>query len=170
MLTANRLQEQYLSRRTIVFVNGQAYFRCRKRIWSEDTCADLNPKQHDSEAWFTNIVALAQESLENDDDPERFYIYLQECVSRFQMRTLTHDDDAINAMAGILTRVSLLSEFKVLQGALEPFFPSFLTFWGLKGARPESFISKLELGWMGWNGQLGRRDWHFRLWFPGNQQ
>ena len=153
-----RLQEQYLSRRTIVFVNGQAYFRCRTRLWSEDTCAEFSPTERDEGAWTTNIVALAQDALDTDDDPERFYIYLQECIWRFQKRSLSFDDDAINAMAGILTRISSLGGIQIWQGVLEAWLPFFLVFasheYHQGTRRRGSFPS---WSWAGWAGQI---DWY----------
>ena len=92
--------------------------------------------------------------MDSDDDPERFYIYMQECIWRFQRRNLSFDDDAINAMTGILTRVSLLAGFSIWQGAPEPWLPLFLVFVpDQETRRRHSFPS---WSWAGWAGEI---DW-----------
>jgi hypothetical protein len=119
LLTDHSYQEQLLSRRTIIFVNKQVYFRCRKRFWSEDTCVDEFPDDRLLSEWGVSAMShLAAHStgtgdLEGDDQPFPLLINMLEYYSR---RELTYEKDAINAISGILRIISPQLDSEFLQG------------------------------------------------------
>ena len=109
-------QEHYLSRRTINFVNGQAYFRCRQRIWCEDLWSDRDLSFQDRDHWATNVVAINQEAMNSEVGNTAPHHFLFSAIERFQTRNLTNQNDAINAMTGILARVAQRAKTSILGG------------------------------------------------------
>ncbi|KIW90469.1 uncharacterized protein Z519_09115 [Cladophialophora bantiana CBS 173.52] len=110
------LQEQHLSRRTMNFVNGQVYFRCRQRIWSEDLCRDLAPRSQNPIEWATNYIALAREGMDEMEYLLQPYDFLFSALEEFQKRNITMDSDALNAMAGFLQRVAEAGKTAMIEG------------------------------------------------------
>jgi hypothetical protein len=146
----DRLQEQYLSRRTLVFIKDKIYFRCRKRIWSEETCADQDPvAEKDEEEWNTNLVMMLQQDMDRGKDPWTIREYFVEVASRFMMRNLTFENDAIDAMSGILHRISVIGQTPILHGVPERWLPEIMAFTPRQLRRRKGFPSWSWAGWLG---------------------
>ena len=64
-----------------------------------------------------NLVALVQEAMDLDESALAPYSYLFTAVQRFQHRNLTDEDDAINAMMGILHRVAQKGQHRRPRGS-----------------------------------------------------
>ncbi|OAG34723.1 hypothetical protein AYO21_11115 [Fonsecaea monophora] len=110
------LQEQHLSRRTMNFVNGQVYFRCRERIWSEELCRDTAPQTRNPLEWGTNYIALARQGMDEMEYLLEPYDFLFSALEEFQKRKITLDGDALNAMSGFLQRVADAGETGMIEG------------------------------------------------------
>jgi hypothetical protein len=80
-----------LSYRTIVFVNGQVYFRCRRCDWAEETIDDESPSVSNQGNYSASLLAMA---LEPETEPIVAY---QLFLEHFSRRKLTHESDAVNA-------------------------------------------------------------------------
>ena len=121
----HRLQEQHLSRRTLCFVNGQVYFRCRERTWREDSASDFVPTSR------TSVERTGGGMLEIIDDkyqPILPYHFLIFALGEFSRRSLTVENDALNAISGILRRVSDATKTEMVEGLPIMLLPIFLIF------------------------------------------
>jgi hypothetical protein len=115
-------QEQLLSRRTIIFINNQAYFRCHQRLLSEDTWADSRPTG-DRDAGLGHSLLGAMEGYYNEnlygtgvDEADAVLAYCFTAIEAYQTRNLTEDSDAINAMMGILRPAASQLNTHLLEG------------------------------------------------------
>lgn len=145
-------QEQYLSRRIIAFVSGLAFFRCRERVWSEETWTDRNPELHLSNDTRLNFVSLAQEEMDHYPGYGTAFEYLFASIGRFQLRHLSNEQDALNAMAGIMTRVAARARTDMVSGLPLYVFPLALCF-----NRRFTLLSRRSCfpswSWAGWKGE-----------------
>lgn len=141
------LQELVLPQRTIIFINNQVYFRCRKANWSEETWADkweswLDPDDsnisrlpglHDEKLWF-------------------FWTYQKLCED-YSRRKLSNDGDALCAISGICRPLFGGMGTYGVEGLPKRFLHAFLLFISSNGnlsRRPE-FAS---FSWAGWEGKI----------------
>ncbi|KAK4506463.1 hypothetical protein PRZ48_000195 [Zasmidium cellare] len=141
------LQELVLSRRTIVFMNGQLHFRCRTANWSEDTWADQWATWRDpDDSNITRIPGLMDGLLAH------LWPYQKLC-EEFSSRTLRRDGDALRATAGITRTLAAGMETCLVEGLPGYYLDHFLLFISANGdleRRPE-FGS---FSWAGWNGRI----------------
>jgi hypothetical protein len=139
-----RFQEQVLSKRTLIFVNEMMYFRCRQCIWSEETTDDDSP-QRMNESYRGSLLQLA---LDPDESALGSYNILVQYYSR---RELTYESDAINAMAGLLHRLSARLG-PLIKGLPIKLLDITLLWWHRNpGKRRTSFPS---YSWAGWEGEV----------------
>ncbi|KAK3365346.1 heterokaryon incompatibility protein-domain-containing protein, partial [Lasiosphaeria ovina] len=148
------MQEQVLSRRCLIFVDGRIFFRCHAARFSEDTIWDQHPMQARPED--PSGASIATPFLpESIPDPVGAYL---EQVLRFTGRHLTKpDDDAVRALSGILTRLAVAASSGLLCGLLTSAFDVCLLFWhpsfwqqGFRDVRRRpTFPSWCWAGWAG---------------------
>lgn len=110
-----------MSRRTIIFVNDEIYFRCRERIFSEETWADSWRIVHRETDLSDSLLSIMQEGYDSFDGPSPYSAwetlsYLLTALESFQKRQLKYDSDAINAVASTLQRVALRLKTHLLEG------------------------------------------------------
>ncbi|EXJ59372.1 uncharacterized protein A1O5_12253 [Cladophialophora psammophila CBS 110553] len=152
-------QEEIFSHRSIIFVNDQVYYRCRQRIWAEDTWADLKPTEQDLDEWSVSWVALIQDVAFHQIVHPLDQLF--DLIEGFQLRSLTRDSDAINAVSGILQPLSKRMRTPLLEGLPSCAFDLALLFSHLHpigqhspGRRRCEFPSWSWAGWVGnthWN-------------------
>ena len=85
-------QERFLSKRSLVFLAGQAFFHCRKASWSEDIVAE------DPDVDSYELVLAGGPSTRPDHNPVISYA---SSIRDFTARDITYDWDILNAFAGI---------------------------------------------------------------------
>jgi hypothetical protein len=141
----SRFQEQILSRRMIIFVNGQVYFRCRQRIWSEDTFADRFPKERLTDEWSIDLISYIASELPDgadiEDDPTPLPL-LTNMLEYYSMREVKYPGDAIDAVSGLLRIVSTRMSSELLQGLLVVVLDYMITFLVLLPQRTHSGSKK----------------------------
>ncbi|KAK5197229.1 hypothetical protein LTR47_000881 [Exophiala xenobiotica] len=154
------LQEYYLSRRTITFVNNQTYFRCRQRTWYEELWSDLEPELPRGQD--LDVLTFARDSMDLGLRDVATYTFLFQVLEIYQGRDLTDENDALSAMAGMLGRVAGSAKTKIVQGLPTDIFPLALLFLhtGTEGARtaPRRRKKFPSWSWAGWKGEVS--------WYP----
>lgn len=139
------MQELVLPDRTLVFVNGQAYFRCHEANWSEETWADKWPQWLDADD--SNISRLP--------DPVEGFLpscwAYQKLCENYSQRKLRNDGDALRAMQGILRPTAAGMDTDLVEGLPGYFLDHFLLFISCAGQmrRRPGFAS---FSWAGWDG------------------
>ncbi|KAF2629382.1 HET-domain-containing protein [Macroventuria anomochaeta] len=139
------LQELVLPSRTLVFINGQVYFRCQAANWGEETCAD---QWHN---W-----------LDDDDNsicrmPDTSFGFLhsswayQKLCEDFSRRQLRNDADALRAFAGVARPTAVGMDTPTVEGLPAYYLDHFVLFMSSDGQmrRREGFAS---FSWAGWEG------------------
>lgn len=99
------LQENILSKRVLFFTDAVTIFRCQYALWCEDTILEeenavmderecLNPTSA-----FHGLIQHAKPTT--DDDYQDLQTY-QELVVEYLTRSLSYDDDILNALLGVM--------------------------------------------------------------------
>ncbi|KAI1372495.1 heterokaryon incompatibility protein-domain-containing protein [Hypoxylon crocopeplum] len=115
-------QEAVLSRRRLVFTNDQLYFECNSMSCSESLLVSSNDYYKQPRPALDSLVrptlfCLQQPraSLEPGGKVERlphFLTYVH-CVEQYSKRTLSFDDDALNAFSGIIRQLESVPVFPI---------------------------------------------------------
>lgn len=152
------LQEYYLSRRTITFVNNQAYFRCRQRTWYEELWTDLEPELPRGQD--LDVLTFARDSMDLGVRNVATYTFLFQVLEIYQGRDLTDENDALSAMAGMLGRVAGSANTGIVQGLPADIFPLALLFLhtGRAARAPRRRKKFPSWSWAGWKGEVS--------WYP----
>ncbi|KAF2171390.1 hypothetical protein M409DRAFT_18503 [Zasmidium cellare ATCC 36951] len=141
------LQELVLSRRTIVFLDGQLHFRCRSANWSADTWADQWKTWRDpDDSNITRIPGLL------DGLVAHLWPYQKLC-EEFSRRQLRRDGDALRATAGITRTLAAGMQSCLVEGLPGYYLDHFLLFISSNGGleRRSEFAS---FSWAGWTGRI----------------
>lgn len=143
------LQELVLSRRTILFINGQIHFRCRSANWSEDTWADRWLTWRDpDDSNITRIPGLVDGRLAH------LWPYQKLCED-FSRRKLSRDGDSLRATAGITRTLAAGMQTCLVEGLSGYYLDHFLLFISTNG----NLERKPEFGSFSWAGWRGRIMW-----------
>lgn len=156
------LQELVLSRRAIVFVDGQVHLRCRTANWSEDSCSDKwghwqDP--HDSN--ITRIPGLLDGLLAH------LWPYQKLC-EEYSRRNLRREGDALRATAGITRSLAAGMRTLVVEGLPGYYLDHFILFISSNGdlERRPDFGS---FSWAGWSGRIMWARGNF-AWYDGSER
>ncbi|KAF2854813.1 HET-domain-containing protein [Plenodomus tracheiphilus IPT5] len=141
------LQKLVLPRRTLIFINGQIYFRCQEANWSEDTWSDKFTYWLDADD--SNISRIP-------DVTEGFLPSLwayQKLCEEFSRRSLRDDGDSLRALAGVTRPMAAGMDTIMLEGLPGYYLDHFLLFTATKSdlRRRDRFAS---FSWAGWEGNI----------------
>ena len=150
------MQEYYLSRRTITFVNSQTYFRCRSRNWYEELRTDEEPELPRGDD--VDVMTYARDNMDLGVSNVSTYTFLFQLLEIYQERNLTDENDALNAVAGIIQRVAASAETKIMQGLPANIFPLAILFLQTARRAPQRRKEFPSWSWCGWKGQIS--------WYP----
>ncbi|KAI8685123.1 HET domain-containing protein [Fusarium keratoplasticum] len=141
------LQELVLPRRSLIFINNQAYFRCTQANWCEETAADLQGKWEDPDD--DCILPIASPGTGN---LVAWDVYQNLCED-YSDRTLEHDGDALRALSGILRQLGGELTSWYADGLPANYLNSALLFLSMDGKlrRRPGFAS---YSWAGWSGPI----------------
>jgi hypothetical protein len=134
-----------LSHRSVVFVNGQVYFRCRRCDWAEVTIDDESPSVTNQENYSASFLAMALE-------PEaELIVAYQLFLQYFSRHKLTYESDAVNTIAGLARRISARMQCPMIDGLPAATLDAVLLFSAHRHQleRREVFPSCSWAGWMG---------------------
>ncbi|KAF2134000.1 HET-domain-containing protein [Dothidotthia symphoricarpi CBS 119687] len=141
------MQELVLPRRTVVFLNGQAYYRCQEANWSEETCADR----------WTDWLDADDSNISRIPDPIEGFLpsawAYQKLCENFSFRKLRSDGDALRALVGVTRPMATGMETLLVEGLPGYYLDHFILFIASKGdlRRRDRFAS---FSWAGWEGQI----------------
>jgi len=96
-------QELVLSHRCLIFTAGMAFFRCRKRLYSEDTFWEQSDDQDPSPGIMTYPYETA--FLPKDGGNDDSWAWYADNLQQYSIRQLSLESDTINAFKGILNRI-----------------------------------------------------------------
>ena len=151
------LQEALLSPRCLYLSDHQLYFECnvmqccesldQTRSWAHNLSCDSNPSQQGSLSWM--MAQHGPGCLKNtiDSSTEKLRLW-GDMVNQYSYRTMTRDEDALNAFSGVLQCLQTKYEDGFLWGLPVADFP-----WGLlwraliPPTRREGFPT---WSWAGW--------------------
>jgi hypothetical protein len=140
-LTSIRFQEVVLSKRIIVFINQQVYFRCPTATFSEEIASPF-PLVH------SEYGADIHKMCTSETHPQKLYDMYH---LRYSGRKLTHESDILNPIAGLLCRLSVRMKCQLFQGLPTAAFDKYIIFRrgsSLLKRRPK-FPSYSWTGWIG---------------------
>ncbi|KAI0594882.1 heterokaryon incompatibility protein-domain-containing protein [Biscogniauxia sp. FL1348] len=133
-------QEYYLSRRRLVFINDTVYFKCHEGYWSE--VEDGLLVRPDSVAEQGQVL----HKLNGD-----IFHMLGQLLVKYSTRSLTDQNDAVNAMLGVCRRIADHAQCPLLLGIPVIAFDWFILFYpcvtGMQ--RRKEFPSWAWSGWVG---------------------
>ena len=121
------LQELILPRRAVIFIDGQAHFRCQEANWCEETWSDRWPRWLDPDD--SNVARIP-------DPGEGFLPALwayQKLAEDYSRRKLRRDGDAIRALAGITRPLAFGMRALVAEGLPGSYLDHFLLFISATG-------------------------------------
>ncbi|KAJ8124666.1 hypothetical protein O1611_g8974 [Lasiodiplodia mahajangana] len=141
-------QEEVLSKRSLFFIDELVYFRCSSTTLFElfDTALDSRTTEEIVHADPTSMLPSAMQMNVPHLDYQAFILY-------YTRRSLTHQEDALNAMRGIIQRVSRVMRCRFLEGLPTAMFDLFVLFFGERRSlrRRYGFPS---YSWAGWKGSI----------------
>jgi hypothetical protein len=146
------VQEQLLSRRTIIFVDDRVFFRCRNQVvWSEERWQDINPfLDNDAFEVTENSLSYTLAQMNIWTSAAMHYNYLFRALEAFQLRSLTKGDDALRATAGITQRVAQSLGTAFLMGLPICIFNDALCFRFFQKKPPKRVAHFPSWTWAGW--------------------
>jgi hypothetical protein len=141
------LQEMVLSKRSIIFVNNQMYYRCQEANWNEESWADLRTHWIDPDD--SNISRIPEES---ERKLSSFWAWQKLCEN-YTRRKLRYDGDALRAIAGILRPLAAGMYTDMVEGLPGFYLDMSLLFISSRSnlQRRPGFAS---FSWAGWSGQV----------------
>ena len=144
-LTHDSMQEELLSKRVLIFVNGQVYWKCGYSYISEVYNLKGRPIQDRANSVGTLAYAIMKDETAAYEEYSTLILY-------YMSRRLTYDTDVLRAAQGMLRKFSKLSGVQCLQGLPAPLDRSLL--WAAS-ARPYSRAFGRRRGfpsysWIGW--------------------
>ncbi|KAF8967827.1 heterokaryon incompatibility protein-domain-containing protein [Flammula alnicola] len=146
------MQELALSHRTVIFCDNGIWFRCRENCWGEDTLYDKFP----TEVIPNEMLSSGSEQHFLPDKNPWPLGSFHDILFRYSERKLTKESDAINAMAGVLRRLSIQMKSGLLEGIPTTAFDIYLLFWdNFPSNDPHSLGRRYRFpswSWAGWRG------------------
>ncbi|KAK3303885.1 heterokaryon incompatibility protein-domain-containing protein [Chaetomium strumarium] len=138
-------QENILSRRCVYFVDNNVFFRCRKTTLNERFHSSLDEER----MWSVDLASMLPGAVRMESSVEDYSTMLL----YYSRRALTYQGDVLNAMAGIMRRVSHKMKCRFLEGLPTASLDLFLLFRSHRSMlrRREGFPS---YSWAGWQGPV----------------
>jgi hypothetical protein len=96
------LQEYALARRVLFFTGSYTFLRCEKGLWCEDFGLGFSNCFENDLKWDLPLPPFYRKK----PDPDRHYSStFSQLLAEFVRRSLSYDEDILNAFTGILTRM-----------------------------------------------------------------
>ncbi|KAK5992291.1 hypothetical protein PT974_05692 [Cladobotryum mycophilum] len=139
-------QERILSRRSIIFVEGQVFFQCRQATWSEQVDSESK-----TPVWTLDMIESPLRSFLKN--PVRLF---SEFVELYSPRKLTIWGDRLVAFNGISASLCHLLRSSFVYGLPQSYF-DWALLWEPKAASGHDKSSRQVFpswSWCGWTGQM----------------
>ncbi|KAI1858895.1 uncharacterized protein JN550_012354 [Neoarthrinium moseri] len=124
-------QEAVLSPRCLVFTQYQMYFECRTACCYESLNINIQKAPNDILPWLFEFMKPRLFVGDQGNEPgqhhphttkrDRFMAYV-ECAEKYSRRTLSYDEDSLNAFAGMIKRFEATDRLPVRHIWGVPFF------------------------------------------------
>ena len=159
ILIQSSFQELHLSRRCLIFVHQQSYFRCQKYGWSwrEDILSE------DETIGNYPENTISRRPSNGDRDSAYSWTEFETLIEDYGLREFTYDSDALNAITGVLQRFETSMRCLFLQGLPTSFLNYHILFTCKHYARCSNKLRREAFPsytWVGW-----RRTVKWGLWF-----
>jgi hypothetical protein len=114
-------QEQILSRRTIIYSNGEIFWDCVSATASEAYLVSNfeSERLEDKDIQLFKVKIYAREPITDDASLRRLYISWQYVIGLYTARRLTKPTDKLIVFAGVGTLVEMAFSSVLLHGLLE---------------------------------------------------
>ncbi|KAF9886497.1 hypothetical protein FE257_011404 [Aspergillus nanangensis] len=145
-------QELVLSHRLLVFIEGQAFFLCRRQVFSEDTWWDKFPAKippKNKKFWSGRIPKFIPPT---SNDPISLYL---QSLAEYRSRDIG-EDQLLNGFRGVLSHLTGMMKTHSIYGLPRSMFDVALVWWHLPTINAGNTISRNHRGpswsWAGWMG------------------
>ncbi|KAK7179635.1 heterokaryon incompatibility protein [Paraphaeosphaeria sporulosa] len=163
-------QEQLLSNRSIIFLEEQVYFQCKRELLSEDSyvhsAADRTYLQTTLES-----VRLTSENKKKRNklySPIEDFQWYEEFVPEYTARKMGYPADIINAFTGVQTQLSKLFGWRFTAGLPIQLFDLALLWTPINSVvRRVTELPHPSWSWSGWIGCVHYKDVPAYLNWPG---
>ncbi|KAF2834705.1 HET-domain-containing protein [Patellaria atrata CBS 101060] len=144
-------QESQLPARSLIFINGQVYFSCQQKVYSEELiCEGFGENIVDYTSFET---ARKQRPVCGHESPDRIFLvdYLR-AVMLYTSRQLTYQDDILNAFSGVLRLYCDQDHSRVLSGFPDRWMDIAILWQPVQGLERRPGFSSWS--WAGWKGPV----------------
>lgn len=148
-------QEAMLSRRTIVFIDGEIFFRCRKTCWFENIDIIDERKTWRAPPLFGSPSSVLERRW-SKETPEIILpavLMFAKYASEMSTRQLTFSSDFLNAFRGISNVLCREINTTVFWGLPTAHFDLFLL-WDTVDQAPKRRVEFPSWSWAGWHGGI----------------
>ena len=157
------LQEKVFSRRCLYFMEEQIYWECKMDSWCEESCFENHPLYSAAEkrcSWKEDPLEMASSPFFDGIGtgtgmitPEERH-YFKQLVRDYSRRSLSFDEDAEGAIAGLLQTLSENTGAQFWYGLPIPMFDACI-WWRVTGeAVQRSIITWPSWSWLAWKGEV----------------
>ncbi|PQE22829.1 Heterokaryon incompatibility protein [Rutstroemia sp. NJR-2017a BBW] len=143
-------QEQLFSKRMLIFRKKQVYWHCRSATWAEEKVLEVKgipPILASVEKMISGVSYLPRnlteeniQSLETIGDKE--YLLYTQHVRAYSSRQLSYASDALNAFAGVIRALSLLSKDEFIWGLPKSNFADALL-WSVRDSQKNTCLQNV---------------------------
>ncbi|KAG0564357.1 hypothetical protein KC19_8G104000 [Ceratodon purpureus] len=165
------MQERLCSRRVLMFTDDQVYWNCGEANWCEQIALEFGPSKESIVKWGLGCYSDGSRDGFDDNIYELLDINRTEyLIVQYSNRNLTNQSDALDAITGLLHRVTRVSGVRFHWGLPVSRFGEILSFWWIdsahdKARRTDTCRVYCEDGsihqvlfpswsWLGWLGEV----------------
>ena len=157
------LQEKVFSRRCLYFMEEQIYWECKMDSWCEESCFEAHQLRSSAEkrcSWREGASEMGSSPLLEGIGIGTGMItpverqYFKKYVRDYSRRSLTFDEDAERAIAGLLQTLSEYTGAQFWHGLPIPIFDECI-WWGVTGeAVRRSSTTWPSWSWLAWKDEV----------------
>jgi hypothetical protein len=146
------MQEEICSRRLVIFINDQLYFRCEKCTWNEVLTRDDRPLQDQG---IQTAFNWAYKEKPDINLLNSFCTIIRE----YTKRTLTYQDDTFNAVAGLIRKLGIRFQSNFIEGIPFPLDSGLLFRAVRQGTFGQTLQRRIGFPSYSWTGWVGPMTW-----------
>lgn len=152
-------QERVLSNRSIMFLNEQVYFQCKKEL----LCEDRYGRDYSDSALFTlekaRVWSSNSKTRNQPYSPLDEFRWYEEVVAEYTAKRMGYPSDIINAFTGIQTQLGKMFNWTFKEGLPESLLDLALLWTPLESAeRRATGFDHPSWSWAGWVGRTHYKD------------
>jgi hypothetical protein len=117
-------QEGILSKRLLIFTKYQAFFHCNTKLWWEDTILESKPPV---DVTWRHMQDVSQQHHYRTSTSDGYTQFVR-LIEGYSSRALTHEEDALKALTGVLTSLTTSHGILFYEGIPEGYLDAALLF------------------------------------------